>query len=827
MMSTFTYDEKLALDEIRLIQLLPGEWLDGLECRLYLAQQEHKYQALSYTWGSSKRSNQITVNGKIHRITFNLDRALRSVRGQTKAITLWVDSICIDQNDAAEKSHQVGLMHSIFRNATEVIAYLGDGLDRSRRDYARRFEKLGKSPLINFGSLSEASLAGVSEVSLRRMSASGMYKGTPIYEDTLFMEVQGLWDKWKDSPPESLTEHEEIICLYGLLMELSGSLQYHMFPGKQSPEQNGMWLDLSEAHRRVLSERMRHFATSDWWNRMWIVQEACVARQLTVVCGRASIPFLCIGHAAQALLHSPVTKHSDLAKVMIFVAGKIDAINTLRLGFGSLTHFTTSNSLLWLLRRFRSRKSSEPRDKIFALLRLAEDLKRTKPFRDNHLCITVDYGIDVGEVFSDAAYDIVRDTGLLWMTTTDLLAKTRIDIPSWVPDWSSEHMVPGFNQRRYRLQEETLLHFNASRLRFCHSQLHSSNDQPRYALPQQHFEELLKGDDRDRWKPVHCLPSMIKYTSSPPFQKDRQRSALILQGVTCGVVASASVVILSDLSNIGLAILQVRESYGGHGGWQIGQRSFFETVVTCLSSSVQILCENGGHPEKLESQKRRELAIWAFNRYKEYLELKGDLPDLEQEFSHEAAACADGCDVDALGSVGSPLIRFLCPVQHRDRQHIRTLVPQAAAFRLVALPKDHDLRAPSNLHVPPWIEDTVRTMAAGNRLFVTNRGQVGLGPESMHVGDSLCVLEGGLVPYILRKHAGTIYTESSMVHQTESIMGTHRFTMVGSCYADGIMHWGDEEHGWGDNADDIERLESKLRRKLKAPELVETAFLLV
>ncbi|KAK1717418.1 heterokaryon incompatibility protein [Colletotrichum acutatum] len=715
-MSTFTYDEKLALDEIRLIQLLPGEWLDGLECRLYLAQQEHKYQALSYTWGSSKRSNQITVNGKIHRITFNLDRALRSVRGQTKAITLWVDSICIDQNDAAEKSHQVGLMHSIFRNATEVIAYLGDGLDRSRRDYARRFEKLGKSPLINFGSLSEASLAG----------------------------VQGLWDKWKDSPPESLTEHEEIICLYGLLMELSGSLQYHMFPGKQSPEQNGMWLDLSEAHRRVLSERMRHFATSDWWNRMWIVQEACVARQLTVVCGRASIPFLCIGHAAQALLHSPVTKHSDLAKVMIFVAGKIDAINTLRLGFGSLTHFTTSNSLLWLLRRFRSRKSSEPRDKIFALLRLAEDLKRTKPFRDNHLCITVDYGIDVGEVFSDAAYDIVRDTGLLWMTTTDLLAKTRIDIPSWVPDWSSEHMVPGFNQRRYRLQEETLLHFNASRLRFCHSQLHSSNDQPRYALPQQHFEELLKGDDRDRWKPVHCLPSMIKYTSSPPFQKDRQRSALILQGVTCGVVASASVVILSDLSNIGLAILQVRESYGGHGGWQIGQRSFFETVVTCLSSS-----------------------------------------------------------------------------------HIRTLVPQAAAFRLVALPKDHDLRAPSNLHVPPWIEDTVRTMAAGNRLFVTNRGQVGLGPESMHVGDSLCVLEGGLVPYILRKHAGTIYTESSMVHQTESIMGTHRFTMVGSCYADGIMHWGDEEHGWGDNADDIERLESKLRRKLKAPELVETAFLLV
>ncbi|KAI3528964.1 heterokaryon incompatibility protein [Colletotrichum filicis] len=823
MMSTFTYDEKLAVNETRLIQLFPGEWLDGLECRLYVANRDHEYQALSYAWGSSKRSNQIAVNGKIHKITFNLDKALRAVRRQIGSITLWIDSICINQDDAAEKSQQVGMMHDVFSSATEVIAYIGDGLDQSRKDYTRRFEKLGKNPLTDFSSLSEASLT--------RLGAPGSLKGPLMHGDILGIEVQELWDKWKYSQPESLTEHEEIVCLYRLLMEFSRPSAYHNFPGKQSSRQNFIWLDLSEAHLRLLSGRMRHFATSDWWNRMWIVQEACVARQLTVVYGRASIPFICIGHAARSFLHSPITKYPDLAKVAIFMAGKIDAISPLRLGLstvGSLAHFTSSNSLLWLLRRFRSRKSSEPRDKIFALLRLAEDLKTTKPFlRYNQLCITVDYGVDVGEVFADAAYGIIRDTGLLWMTTTDLLAKSRMDMPSWVPDWSSEHMVPGYNQRRYRLQEETLLHFNVSRLRFCHSPLHSPDDQPRYALPQQHFQELLKGDDPDRWKPVHCLPSMIKYTPSPPFQKARQRSALILQGVNCGVIASASVVILSDLSNIGLALLQVQESYGGHGGWQIGQRSFFETVVACLSSSMQILCEDGGHPEILEPQRRHELAIWAFNQYIEYLEVIGTLPELGQEFLHEAAACADGCGVDALGSLGSPLQGFLCPIQHRNREHTRTLVPGPGGFRLVTLPKGYDLRAPSNLHVPPWIEDTVRTMAAGNRLFVTNRGQVGLGPESMHVGDSLCVLEGGLVPYILRKHAGTIYTESSMVHQTESIMGTHRCTMVGSCYADGIMHWGDEDHGWGVNADDIESLESRLRRKLKAPELAGAAFLLV
>lgn len=61
----------------------------------------------------------------------------------------------------------------------------------------------------------------------------------------------------------------------------------------------------------------------------------------------------------------------------------------------------------------------------------------------------------------------------------------------------------------------------------------------------------------------------------------------------------------------------------------------------------------------------------------------------------------------------------------------------------------------------------------------------------------------------------------------ESIKGVHRYTMVGSCYVDGIMTWGDEAHGWGDSADDIEELDSKLRRRLHAPELAEVAFLLV
>ncbi|KAK1705138.1 heterokaryon incompatibility protein-domain-containing protein [Colletotrichum lupini] len=705
-MSVFTYSEKLALNEIRLIQLFPGEWLDGLESRLYVADRNHKYQALSYAWGSSKRSNQITVNGKIHKITFNLDRALRAVRRQIEPITLWVDSICIDQDDAAEKGHQVGSMHDIFGSATEVTAYVGDGLDRSRKDYSRHFEKLGENPLTDLGNL---------DIS------------------TSDHTCEKHWDTLKNSEPGSLTEHEEILCLYSLFALL--------YFNNHDIERN-----LSESQLQVIIERMRLFAISDWWSRMWIVQEACVARRLTMAYGRALLPFHYV-ESAQMHLQSPKIKHPELIRVVRFLAGRVDAISPARRlreeEEETIVGATTSSSLLWLLRRFRHRKSSEPRDKIFALLKLAEDMKSKRPFLHNQLSIQANYEDDVSELFSHATFEIIRHTGLLWMTTPDLLSKSRIDIPSWVPDWSSEHMASGFNQRRYRLQEEASLGFNASRTRFCHYPLNLEG-RTENMFPRQHLEGLLN-DDIAEWKPIHFLPTMIKYNSSPPFEEDRQQSALILKGVSCGVVDHTSQVIRSDLSNVGQAIAQVQAFYGRKQGRQNHREPFLEAVATCLSMSMQ----------------------WN-----------------------------DDLDTDE-------------------------------SYKIACLPKDYDLLEWTEPEGTSWMEDTVRTMAAGNRLFVTDRGQVGLGPGSMCVGDELCVLEGGLMPYMLRKHFGTICTESSRVHQMESIKGVHRFTMVGSCYVDGIMTWGDEAHGWGDNADDIEELDSKLRRRLHAPELAEVAFLLV
>ncbi|KAL1597182.1 hypothetical protein SLS60_008764 [Paraconiothyrium brasiliense] len=84
-----------------------------------------QYDALSYTWGESKRSKWIVVNGKRMTIRENLWHALHSIRRKDVAQVMWVDAICINQADAGEKSSQVPLMSFTYSRARQVLLWLG------------------------------------------------------------------------------------------------------------------------------------------------------------------------------------------------------------------------------------------------------------------------------------------------------------------------------------------------------------------------------------------------------------------------------------------------------------------------------------------------------------------------------------------------------------------------------------------------------------------------------------------------------------------------------------------------------------------------------
>lgn len=73
-----------------------------------------KYMALSYMWGDENDTLPISLAGTEVQTTRNLVHALLHIQGDTEVVTLWVDAICINQKDAAEKTAQVLQMRRIY-----------------------------------------------------------------------------------------------------------------------------------------------------------------------------------------------------------------------------------------------------------------------------------------------------------------------------------------------------------------------------------------------------------------------------------------------------------------------------------------------------------------------------------------------------------------------------------------------------------------------------------------------------------------------------------------------------------------------------------------
>jgi Heterokaryon incompatibility protein (HET) len=103
-----------------------------------------QYAALSYCWGPATAKHLISCNNTILGISENLAIALTSIRS-ISSLPLWVDQICINQDDASERSAQVTLMKTIYSQATKTYIYLGE-LDGEESSDAGRVLETIKAP---------------------------------------------------------------------------------------------------------------------------------------------------------------------------------------------------------------------------------------------------------------------------------------------------------------------------------------------------------------------------------------------------------------------------------------------------------------------------------------------------------------------------------------------------------------------------------------------------------------------------------------------------------------------------------------------------------
>jgi hypothetical protein len=141
---------KLEAGYIRYIRILPTKGPDGeirFETCIRRSQPDEDrdesrtpdtfiYSAISYSWGDPTLSHPVIVDEHKRMVAENLSHFLQRANMQRRHNGwfqgwLWVDALCIDQSDARERTHQVGIMSEIFGKADQVISWLGPAYDNS------------------------------------------------------------------------------------------------------------------------------------------------------------------------------------------------------------------------------------------------------------------------------------------------------------------------------------------------------------------------------------------------------------------------------------------------------------------------------------------------------------------------------------------------------------------------------------------------------------------------------------------------------------------------------------------------------------------------
>ncbi|UZP40119.1 hypothetical protein NXS19_007935 [Fusarium pseudograminearum] len=133
--STMSIYAPLNPGSVRLLRLPTSTvMVQELEVASFHLVQSPPYNALSYCWGDLDRSRSMRCNGQTLMLTPHLEEAIDSLRLlERKTEWIWIDQICINQDDKTERAIQVDMMKDIYSSSLGTIVWLGPsvpGIDR-------------------------------------------------------------------------------------------------------------------------------------------------------------------------------------------------------------------------------------------------------------------------------------------------------------------------------------------------------------------------------------------------------------------------------------------------------------------------------------------------------------------------------------------------------------------------------------------------------------------------------------------------------------------------------------------------------------------------
>jgi hypothetical protein len=366
------------------------------------------YNALSYLWGDDRPFKRILIEDELNgtpkfvSIAENLSICLSSLKDFIGS-TIWIDALCINQQDAEEKSRQVLRMTSVYEQATQVLLWLGpaaDGSDRAMDGILRYGQPALESGLLNLG--------------------------------------REFLSKWPDvgDDPERLQTKASVMALLSKANEAEG--------------------DTSRANERFPRIAFAALTHREYFNRVWVKQEITLARNAVAICGDK--------YVQADEFHAAVTLYSMLVmwETTEWKAGRqsrypgpfsMEELMAASTPWDLLTKIVANPAVgqFFAARRkhlFNSEKRQslhellhtsyirsgaiglqckDPRDKIFGLLGIVEDAA--------NIGVVADYSKSAEEVYMLVTRGLVTKQGHIDMLKW--CRSRRLDPPTWVPDFNA------------------------------------------------------------------------------------------------------------------------------------------------------------------------------------------------------------------------------------------------------------------------------------------------------------------------------------------------------------------------------------------------------
>jgi hypothetical protein len=414
-----------------------------------------EYEALSYCWGPIQPISFMRLNGKRLPITPNLHKALGQIAAsRNESFTLWVDAICINQSDSTEKSKQVSMMRDIYERASRTVVWLGTATGKTQLALTMCLRMLDLHGYTFF-----AEAIGDKHYAVFNRMLGQTSETAAIIERRRQLFVRNLIKLWSDHGSNLTSQELETAAKNALDADISpqasrigvedwvGSFTDHVYVTPSTPTSQQIPPQSRTSRlRKILAQQSsqdpkkpqlaeiiatRDLFSSPWFNRMWVVQETIMAREVVFNYGMYSVPGW--------IIHAGLRIARDFVPALKFSLLNFTTVWAFRRALCRHPHHSHEEhkgrgDLRSLLMTFRTRDATDPRDKVYALLGITSD-------DSEKLGITVRYDRSVAATYTEAAIAILKSKGDL--SILELLKPVTghtPDLPSWVPDWADKSL---------------------------------------------------------------------------------------------------------------------------------------------------------------------------------------------------------------------------------------------------------------------------------------------------------------------------------------------------------------------------------------------------